>query len=692
MWRNGPSVRDHPGWHMAACAYVLLVTVFLSIWQLRVTGRLSVTALVIFTLLAILSLAYGRLLTRFTLPSSHAARDLTVQFLSGYLLLNTLLALLSLVFPFGMVTSALIVAIGALVLGFFCPEPPEKAGGIPSQLPSLLCLLLSTVGATLWCADVMRPIGVRGQLTIFHTWQDTFIHVRHISAIAQSHGLSTLSDIQSSDAPPRIYHYASYFTPAAISSLTATSAFAVYASFLLPFGVVLSGLAAFALAASLWGPWAGLAATVALILLPDSYQQGFANKYLSYGFLQQVNPGGYYGVACAALAWMFIFDGCRAGRYGSILLGYAVALLTVFYKAHVFVANAFLIMMYPCFFMARMRPSRRLAAGTVLVTLFASVVALSQTFETMPTLRLDGRPARAYVSIVLDSFDPGAFKSFFSWVLVDQPAPKPVLALYAVAMLLLSTFGLWTIACGATFLVLRARRHTAAPIVFFPLLVVVNYALMSLGLAMDIRRVGTPDELLNRPLVWAYFAVVVWTAGAAYATQFGDAPPRRLPGRIAAALLVLVALTVPWMFSQNLQTFPARAGFGSFEEFASFPSCRVQASLYIRAHSRAHEIVQDSENDFRYLTTALTERQAFVIANMLKTRVETGMSERLADMESFKHMTTAAELTAFAARHKISWYLLHPTSTVSWPTPLSDAAEYVCDGFRVYHFHVAARR
>src|SRR5262252_6280056 len=120
MWRNGPAVGDHPGWHMAACAYVLLVTAFLSVWRLRVTGRLSVTALVIFTLLAILSLAYGRLLTRFALPSSHVARDLTVQFLSGYLLLNTLLALLSLVFPFGMVTSALIVAVGALVLGFFC--------------------------------------------------------------------------------------------------------------------------------------------------------------------------------------------------------------------------------------------------------------------------------------------------------------------------------------------------------------------------------------------------------------------------------------------------------------------------------------------------------------------------------------------------------------------------------------------
>jgi hypothetical protein len=184
---------------------------------------------------------------------------------------------------------------------------------------------------------------------------------------------------------------------------------------------------------------------------------------------------------------------------------------------------------------------------------------------------------------------------------------------------------------------------------------------MSLGLAMDVRRVGTPDEFLNRPLVWAYFAVVVWTAGGAYAARFGTALPRRLPVRIAAVLLVLLGLAVrfPGRF-HNLQTFPAWPGFGSFEEFASFPLCRVQASLYIREHSRDQDILQDSENDFHYLTTGLAERQAFVIANMLRTREEAGLSERLADMESFKRMTSAAELTAFAARRKISWYLLHP--------------------------------
>ena len=46
--------------------------------------------------------------------------------------------------------------------------------------------------------------------------------------------------------------------------------------------------------------------------------------------------------------------------------------------------------------------------------------------------------------------------------------------------------------------------------------VVFNYLVMAMGLALDTRGVGTRDELLNRPLVWAYFVLAAWTAGGAY--------------------------------------------------------------------------------------------------------------------------------------------------------------------------------
>jgi hypothetical protein len=123
--------------------------------------------------------------------------------------------------------------------------------------------------------------------------------------------------------------------------LTRATAYDVFAGFHLPFGIVLTGLAAFSLVSSIWGAWPALAATAAVVLLPDAYQQGSANRYLSYNFLQQVNPGGMYGVAAVALAWMMLFDGCLRRKHSSILIAYILAGLSVFYKAQIFVANAF---------------------------------------------------------------------------------------------------------------------------------------------------------------------------------------------------------------------------------------------------------------------------------------------------------------------------------------------------------------
>jgi hypothetical protein len=71
---------------------------------------------------------------------------------------------------------------------------------------------------------------------------------------------------------------------------------------------------------------------------------------------------------------------------------------------------------------------------------------------------------------------------------------------------------------------------------------------------------------------------------------------------------------------------------------------------------------------------------------MLKSREQSGLRQRLEEAETFKQITDVAELTNFAARRKISWYLLHPTSEVSWPRAVFESAAYECDGYRVYHF------
>jgi len=582
----------------------------------------------------------------------------------------------------------MLVAVAVAIL-FVRGRQSEVEPQTTNHVPDLLCLLISGIGATLWCADALSPIVIDGQNTVFKLWHDSFYHTRFISAFAQSHGLGTMSDVHMAGVPLFLYHYASYFTPAAVVALTGANALEVFTGFQLPFGVLLTGLAAFAFAASLWGLWPGIAAACAIILLPDAYQQGFGNRYLSYNFVQQVNLAGLYGVSCAAAAWIFILNGCKAGRYGSVIIGYALILLTVAYKSPIFIANAFLAMIYPCLFFKRLRPSRRWLGATAFVLVFGVVVWLSQKVEGAPTLHPDFsfQSAAEYARIVLKGYDSGFFKSLFGSLILPH-RPRVIGGLSTAGMILLSSFGVWSVAFGVMFLCLRKRIEPA--ILFFPLFLIVNYLIMALGLSLNAGSLGTRDILQFEPVVWAYFGLVSWTAGAAYALAFGDALPRRRGTRIFVVVLALSSFMIPWRFGHDLQTIPAwrgSAGLDKFASFPSFPSCLVRAAKYIGHHSQTGDVIQDSENDAHMLVEALAERQEFAEDWIVEERSKR-LKERIDDLTSFKATTSEAGVLAFASTNKIAWYLLRPETKVSWPKSLREKTVFDCDGYRVYRFPI----
>src|SRR5450830_79683 len=345
---------------------VVMMVTFLSLWHVRTTGHLSSTAFASFVLFVFVCLAYGHAFLVATADLVKNRASLSFQFLCGFFLFNTLLFVLSLVSPFGMLTNISILSLGALVLAALGVRRQPNVDDFHEELPGLLCVLVSGAAATLWCSDSQAPLLIQGQTAIYQTWQDTFIHAREISAFAQAHGIGSIQDIKLSGAPAPLYHFASYLSAAAVSVLASVPAIDVYSSFQLPLGIFLTGLAAFSLAASIWGGWPAIAAAVAVVVVPDAYQQGFANRYLSYNFLAQINLGMLYGIACAAIAWIFILEGNRRGRVASILIGYFFLAVCLFYKAHIFVANAFLILIYPCLFFPGLRQRWRLILGSML--------------------------------------------------------------------------------------------------------------------------------------------------------------------------------------------------------------------------------------------------------------------------------------------------------------------------------------
>lgn len=671
----------------AAC-YGATVVLFLSLWHWMVLHALPPRAVAAYGLLTALSFAYGSVSLRRTALASAGHSSLTHEFLCGYLLVSTLLFVLDFASPLGLTANVLIVTAGGVAAALAGRVQTPPSTGSAAGPASLVAFALCAVATTLWCTDALTPLQRDGATTIFRLWGDSFVHARHISAFVHAHGLASMSDIRMWGAPPYLYHYATYAVPAVVSAMTQSGAYEVFASFLLPVGVLLTGLAAFALAGSLWGRWPAAVASFAILLIPDAYQQGFGNKYLSYDFMQQVNVGGLYGVACMAVAWIFVLHGCRSRNFASITIGWAAAFVTLPYKAHVFVASSFLIMIYPCLFLAGLQLRWRIAAAAALTACFVLAVTLSQTFDRIPTLRLDGSGARTYIAYLLANQDPGLMKSFIDTGLGSEPWAAPRLVLFGGMLVLLGTFGYWVIAAVAT--VLWVRKSVPAAVWAFPLLVIANYLAMALGLAMDGKQIGSPDELLNRPLVWAYFAVVAWTGGAIYHRLFGDGLPRATGTRAVLGSAAVLGLVVPLTLAANLQTFPHWSGFASFRELGGVPTCLVDAARFIRGHGSADDVVQDSENDPRVWVTALAERPDFAMDT--PNRPPAGLDRRLADLAAFKRLTDAADIEAFATRNRIAWYLLRPTGDVAWPAKLQNDAVFECGGYRVFHFAPGRRR
>lgn len=653
-----------------------IVTFFLSFWQIRQEGSFSSLVFGTLGLFVFSCFSYGYI---FLFLIKSRINNLAFKFLIGFFSFNTLLFLTSIFSTVGISICFFVLSFGGIGIALTLRRQADVVNS-REQLLSILSIFLSGLSATIWCSEAQSPLFVEDKI-IYRVWQDVFFHVREISAFAQAKGIGTLQDVRMSGESAQAYHFASYISAAAIVSLTGVSAIDVYSSFQLPLGIFLTGISAFSLIFSIWGGWPAIAATVAILFFPDAYQQGFGNKYLSYNFLAQINLGMLYGVACSAVAWMFIFEGCKSEKLVNVFVGYCFLVICLFYKAHIFVANAFLIMIYPCLFFNGINRRWRLIIGVGLIATFILVVNVSQMSNRVPIIRLDGSGIGTYLSQLLVDFDDGFLKEFFTSMMDRDGDSKLSKVFFASTMLLISTLGVWILAIIPVAVLLK--RKTSKVNFYFPVFVIINYLVMTMGLAQDSRGIGTPDELLNRPLVWAYFIVAVWVAGGGYFVIFGDRLPQSKLGKLSLISGLLIVLFAPVLFSKNIQTFQSRKGYGEYADFNSVPICQVKASEYIKNHSLPSEIVQDSKNDRRFIFTALTERQLFA-GESIFSKPSTELQDRLEDLEKFKAMRTTYEINYFAKSKEISWYLLHPSSNVDWPVSFNGGSVFNCEGYRVF--------
>lgn len=644
-------------------------------WACAAEGSFSFGVLVACEVVFFAFYFAGALVSAFKPLALGLAFDLPLRLLVGYGVVNTTLLVLAWISPLGMVANFGII--GAVLLALLLTAKVRKRR--PRGAAGYVAIGIAAVATTLWCQDFLDPTLDRGSYVIFKPWVDGFYHAVHIRIFAESHGPSTIEDFRMVGVVARPYHYGVYMLPALVKAATGLHSYSLFAGLLAPVGVFFTGLAAYSLIGSLWGAWPGVAACIALLLLPDGAQQGMDNTFLSYHWLTHISPSATYGLSLLAVAWLFIFSACKRTNRHQLLAGWLLAAVILAYKVHYVIASALLMLIIPAlFFGAALGVGRRALLVVTACALYVAALFVGQEVPGVPVIRLDGSSSGEILHLVHSFVKPGPFKDFVT-EFMGRDATFGSNLLYGVPYVLVAVLGAFVLLLLALLIGLRRRISTLE--LLFPLLIITNFVVMFFGLALDFSS-STPDELNHRPLMIVYFFVAAWVGGA-----LGLLLRRsRLLQRFSSPILIgsaLLLLVVPARLGPGLQLMWVMPDISPFR----VPRDLVHVAEYMRTHGEPTDVFQDSRFDRFYALAALSERRTFVAhtltimphrAEMVGTR-STAVN-RLMTLDQPKMVNATAR--AFGIR----WFVLHPGNRVNWPPALEKNPVYASGPFKVYDF------
>jgi hypothetical protein len=653
---------------------VALIAAVVSAWAAVAGGAFSIAALVACEAAFFAFYFVGSLCAASKALAAGVLFDLPLRLLVGYGIVNTALLVLVWLSPLGIVADfaiLLLLAAGA----FFATGRRERT---KADSKSFWVIALCLMATTLWCQDSIRPMSEEGNSVVVKPWIDCFYHSVHVRIFGESHGASTIEDFRMAGVPARPYHYGVYMLPAFVKQAAAIHSFAAFAGVLAPVGVFFTGLAAYSFFGSLWGAGPGLAASAALLLMPDGAQQGMQNTFMSYHWLTQISPSAPYGLALLAVAWLFVIQGCLHGNRAQLVMGWLVAGTVAVYKLHFVVASALLLLLIPAvFFRCRLALRQRVAWAVVASAAYVLALFFGQKVPGVPLIRFDGSAVGEILRLVQTFAKPGAFKDLIVQHM-GAHAPASANLLLGIPYVLFAALGLFV----PLFVVLVVRLRRRAPLLYllFPLLLIANFLVMFFGLALDFDS-STPDELSHRPLMIVYFFVVSWV-GAAVGLAVVNSPRLSGMARPLAVGAFGLLLVVPAFFGSGVQLMWTMPRISPVR--LSVPLVRV--AEYLRTHGSKDDVFQDSQFDRGYAIAALSERRPFISHTLTNMPYRGEMvAARTAAIDRLMVLRDPKLVAATAHAYGLRWFLLQKGNRVHWPPEVADRV-FEMEPFTVYEF------
>jgi hypothetical protein len=360
---------------------------------------------------------------------------------------------------------------------------------------------------------------------------------------------------------------------------------------------------------------------------------------------------------------------------GALVVGWVFAAMVLVFKAQLFVANAALLWLLPPILFAGISRRTRVVWLACALLLFAAGVATTRLLPSLPGLWLGGTSTIEFLALLRQWEEPTALGRFFSNFI--GPTHSWLLnASFGAFYLLATVMGLWTLAWGALAALLRHKASRL--IVLLPAIVTLNFLVMALGLALDQRGIGTTEELLHRPFVWAYFFVVAWIGGASVLLTRAHDARRSWPWPTTAVLICM--MLAPLATDRRVQALDTMRA-----SYLQIPTGLVEAARWLRENGLPGEVVQDSRLDPTYVVPALSDLRSFVGGTLVPTAHGTDeQRRRFGVLQALRSARDAQSLAETARLAGVDWMLLRPGERVLWPSDILNAPRYSSGGFRVY--------
>ncbi len=677
-----------------------LCTVTFAYWSYSLVGSLTFPGLAFLTLLppTLFLLGRGLLgLIRFAPPPSH---PFPIAFLVGALAASIMLFFLNLFCPLPLRGNSLVVLVAAVLLRRFSPGVDGPRVERSSKFYTILVVFLALAAATLWTQDLRPYLVGDGSDVRLRPWIDFFFHANHVGQYCSDRSIWSMGDPDLSGERLPFYHYASYLLPACVSAWTGQSANDTIATFWIPFGFLLVGLAAYSLACVLWGSPAGLAALIGVLLVPDSSTYGVGCGWYSFHWLVAVCGGLLYGIAGEAVVVLLIVKGIRPTNWTLICSGVVLAFLSILLKAHIFVIGFPVLVAWFVVFKEGWSTGRRLVVGSLIALMAGAAILVADRLKIGPIFipfhRYHG--IGEYVRAVAGQVPADSWEGAFLPLRDERPIYRhPFLVLLLVIG---GPFGALVLAYPILMLFSKILKKLQ-PEDAIPALALAFYLYLVFLTPSNTR--ATPDELWHRPFVWVYFLLAVWSWGKSFylltTSRFGT--PKVLPAVVAVAGIAL--LVVPLERGKVTQSVGTQAGSGYTN--VPIPSDFLACARFLRDHAGKLDVVQNDPYDKNLnlvhpepVLGGLSERRCYLGFPLRywaafwadsSGRAESVRRQKI--LEDLRNSDSMDRLFELADRTGIRWYLANPSEVLKWPAEILDHPVYVSGQYRVYDLAVKRR-